>query len=374
MNILNIITKEVKQNFRNKRTLAIMILFPVILIVILGTAFSKSMSNDIKLGEIKVLYTVQGEGNIGETFKELQKELKDYNVGFKETENIERAKSSVQDSNYSCYLLIDENNKDIKIYKNNRYYLGASFVEGILNTFVQRYNVINEIKEKNPGVLEEVAKGSEKKYTRVQSLNEKKEPRAIDYYGVTMTTLIILYSAFTGAYGMIGEKNRKTEARIIAAPITKKEIFMGKTLGTLVVTIFQISIVIIFSKYVIGVNWGNNIGMLLLVIGSEIIMAVSMGIGVAFLTKTEAAMSGILNFLIPITVFLGGGYVPLEEFNSEILNTISNFSPVRWVNSSILNIVFRNNYEKVIPAITINLVIAVIFLITASTLFRREEA
>ncbi|MCY6353721.1 ABC transporter permease [Clostridium sp. ZS2-4] len=374
MKILNIITKEVKQNFRNKRKLAIMILFPIILMVILGTAFSKSMSNDIKLGKIKVLYTVQGEGNIGEAFKGLQKELKDYNVSFKETKNIESAKNNVQNSNYSCYLLINENNKDIKIYKNNRYYLGASFVEGILNTFVQRYNVINEIKEKKTRFLEKVVKGSDKKYIIVQSLNEKKEPRAIDCYGVTMTTLIILYSAFTGAYGMIGEKNRKTEARILAAPVTKKEIFIGKTLGALVVTIFQISIVIIFSKYVIGVNWGNNIGMLLLVIGSEIIMAVSMGIGVAFLTKTEAAMNSILNFMIPIMVFLGGGYVPLEEFNSEILNIISNFSPVRWINSSILNIVFRDNYEKVIPTIAINFTAAVIFLIIASMLFRREEA
>lgn len=374
MKILNIVIKEIKHNFRNKRVLAIMILFPIVLIVILGTAFSKVMSNDVQLGEIKVLYTVQGEGNVGKAFEDLQKGLKEYNVSFKETEDIKKAKESVQDSNYSCYLLVNEDSKEIKIYKNDRYYLDASFVEGILNTFVQRYNVINEIQEKNPRVIGEILKGSNKGFVKIEALNEKKEPRAVDYYGVTMTTLIVLYSAMTGAYAMKSEKNRKTEGRMMVAPIGKKEIFIGKILGALVVAILQIFIVIIFSKYVVGVNWGDNIVILLLVIGSEIIMAVSLGIGVSFLTKTESAMNGILNSIIPVMVFLGGGYVPLEQFNSEILNTISNFSPVRWVNSSILNIVFRNNYEKVLPTIAINITAAVILLVTASMLFRREEA
>lgn len=374
MKIFNIIIKEIKHNFRNKRVLAIMILFPIVLIVILGTAFSKVMSNDVQLGEIKVLYTVQGEGNVEKAFEDLQKGLKEYNVSFKETEDIKKAKESVQDSNYSCYLLVNEDSKEIKIYKNDRYYLDASFVEGILNTFIQRYNVINEIQEKNPRVIAEILKGSNKSFVKMEALNEKKEPRAVDYYGVTMTTLIVLYSAMTGAYAMKSEKNGKTEGRMMVAPIGKKEIFIGKILGALVVTILQIFIVIIFSKYVVGVNWGDNIVILILVIGSEIIMAVSLGIGVSFLTKTESAMNGILNSIIPVMVFLGGGYVPLEQFNSEILNTISNFSPVRWVNSSILNIVFRNNYEKVLPTIAINITAAVILLVTASMLFRGEEA
>lgn len=374
MKILNIIIKEIKHNFRNKRVLAIMIIFPIVLIVILGTAFSKVMSNDVQLGEIKVLYTVQGEGNVGKAFEDLQKGLKEYNVSFKETKDVKKAKESVQDSNYSCYLLVNEDRKEIKIYKNDRYYLDASFVEGISNTFVQRYNVINEISEKNPRVLGEILKENDKRFVKMEALNEKKEPRAVDYYGVTMTTLIVLYSAMTGAYAMKSEKNGKTEGRMMVAPIGKKEIFIGKILGSLVVTILQIFIVIIFSKYVVGVNWGNNIIILFLVIGSEIIMAVSLGIGVSFLTKTESAMNGILNVMIPIMVFLGGGYVPIEQFNSEMLNTISNFSPVRWVNSSILNIVFRNNYEKVLPTIAINITAAVILLVTASMLFRREEA
>lgn len=374
MKILNIIIKEIKHNFRNKRSLAIMILFPIVLIVILGTAFSKVMSNDIKLGEIRALYTVQGEGNVEKAFEDLKKGLKDYNVSFKETEDIEKAKESVKDSNYSCYILVNEDSKEIKIYKNDRYYLDASFVEGILNTFVQRYNVINEISEKNPRVLEEILKESDKTFVKTETLNEKKEPRAVDYYGVTMTTLIVLYSSMTGAFAMRSEKNRKTEGRMMAAPVAKKEIFIGKTVGAVVVTILQILIVILFSKYILGVNWGDNIIILLLVIGSEIIMAVSLGIGVSFLTKTESAMNGILQLMIPVMVFLGGGYVPIEQFNSEMLNSISNFSPVRWVNSSILNIVFRDNYEKVLPTVAINITAAVIFLIIASMLFRREEA
>ncbi|MCY6957090.1 ABC transporter permease [Clostridium brassicae] len=375
MNILNIILKDMKEGFRSKKELALMILFPIVLIVILGTALSSAMNGDIKLGQINVLYTIQGkDNNIGTSFNLLEDKLKNYNVEFKETNNIEEAKKSLENGDYACYLLINENEKEIKIFKNERNRLGGSFVEGILNTFVQRYNVVNEIGRHDPRMVGQILKENNKKYVNIQSLNEKKEPRAIDYYGVTMTTLIIMYSSMTAAFGIVGEKNRKTSNRMIIAPITKKEIFMGKILSSVIITVIEIIIVIMFSKYVIKVNWGDNLPILLLVLFSEIVMAVSIGIGVAFLTKTEAVMNGILNAVIPVMVFLGGGYLPIDEFKNTLLTNVSNFSPIRWVNSSILNIVFTNNYEKVFPAVLINFSIAFIFLMIATMLFRKEEA
>ncbi|WMJ79462.1 ABC transporter permease [Clostridium sp. MB40-C1] len=375
MNILNIILKDIKEGFRSKKELALMILFPIVLIVILGTALSSAMNGDIKLGQINVLYTIQGkDNNIETSFNLLENKLKNYNVKFKETNNIEEAKKSLQNGDYACYLLTNEDNKEIKMFKNDRYHLDASFIEGILNTFVQRYNVVNEIGKHDPRMVGQILKENNKKYVNIESLNEKKEPKAIDYYGVTMTTLIIMYSSMTAAFGIVGEKNRKTSNRMIIAPITKKEIFMGKILSSVIITVIEIIIVIMFSKYVIKVNWGDNLPILLLVLFSEIVMAVSIGIGVAFLTKTEAVMNGILNAVIPVMVFLGGGYVPIDEFKNTLLTNVSNFSPIRWVNSSILNIVFTNNYEKVFPAVLINFSIAFIFLMIASMLFRKEEA
>ncbi|MFZ3171347.1 MAG: hypothetical protein WA118_05145 [Carboxydocellales bacterium] len=47
-------------------------------------------------------------------------------------------------------------------------------------------------------------------------------------------------------------------------------------------------------------------------------MAVSLGLGLAFILKDEV-LTGILNLLIPIVVFLGGGYMPIDGLGKTIL-------------------------------------------------------
>lgn len=374
MRILSIVVKELKHNLRDRKAMALMIVFPIVLIVILGTAFSKIMGDNIDLGEIKVIYTIQGKGNMSSAFDELKESLKQYDVSFTHTDNNEKAIESIQNSEYSCYVVFNENNKEIKLYKNDRYNFNASFIEGILNTFIQRYNVISKIVASNPKVIPEIVKDNKANFVSLESLDKGHQPRAIDYYGVTMTTLIVMYAAMTAGYGMNSERVRNTINRMFVSPLKKQEIFAGKVIGFLLITMIQIGVVVLFGRYVIKVNWGDNMGIILAVLSAEIAMSISIGIAVSFFAKSEGAMTGILNLIIPTTIFLGGGYVPLEEFNSKIIDTLSKISPVRWVNDSMFNVIYRNDYGTVIPAILINIAIALVLLVFASLAFRREEA
>ena len=52
-----------------------------------------------------------------------------------------------------------------------------------------------------------------------------------------------------------GERIRKTGDRLIAAPISKAEIFIGKVLGSLVANALCILLVMLFSKFVFQANW-----------------------------------------------------------------------------------------------------------------------
>ncbi|MEA4825575.1 MAG: ABC transporter permease [Clostridium sp.] len=373
MRILSIVIKELKQNLRDRKAMALMILFPIVLIVILGTAFSKVMGDNIDLGEIKVIYSVEGKGNVSESFDALKESLKQYNVSFTYTDNKKKAIEDMENSEYSCYVVFNENNKEIKLYKNDRYNFNAGFIEGILNTFVQRYNVINEIAVVNPKVIPNIVKDDKANFVSLESLDKRHQPRAIDYYGVTMTTLIVMYAAMTAGYGMNSERVRNTINRMFVSPLRKQEIFAGKVIGFLLITMIQIGVVVVFGKYVIKVNWGDNIGIILAVLSAEIAMSISIGIAVSFFAKSEAAMTGILNLIIPITIFLGGGYVPIEQINSKVISGLSKMSPVKWINDSMFNVIYRNDYGTVIPAILINIAIALVLLVFASLAFRREE-
>lgn len=373
MSILNIAFKEIKERSRDKRTMLIMTLFPIILILILGTAFSKAMSDTIDLGKNEVLYTVKGEGNVSKAFDSLKEDLKNYKVSFTYEKDENVALKEIEDSKYSCYIVFDENNKEIKLYKNDRYNLNAGFIEGVLNTFVQRYNVISEIATVNPSIIGQLSSEKNPQYISVESLDKKKQPRAIDYYGITMTTLFILYATMTAGYGMSSERTRKTLNRIFISPLKKQEVFTGKVLGFLAVTLIQIAIVLSFGIFVIKINWGDNILPVIAVLSSEIVMAVSIGVAVSFIAKSEAAMSGILNMIIVLMGFLGGAYFPIEQINSAALNTVASFSPIRWINDTMFNIIYLDDFGKMINTILINLSIGLILMLVSSMAFRKEE-
>ncbi len=100
-------------------------------------------------------------------------------------------------------------------------------------------------------------------------------------------------------------------------------------------------------------------------------MSESIGLGLAFIIKSETTVLSFLNLVIPLLVFLGGGYIPIDNYNKTVL-MLSNLSPVRWINKSIFQVIYSNDFSSVAPAIYINLGLAVVFLAISSFAIRKE--
>ena len=58
MKIFNIVLKEIKHNLRDKQTMFIMVAFPIVLMWILGTAFSDMGGDTLIFENTKVAYSV----------------------------------------------------------------------------------------------------------------------------------------------------------------------------------------------------------------------------------------------------------------------------------------------------------------------------
>lgn len=373
--MISIIIKEIKHNFRDKRAITLMIAFPLLLMVILGVVFNGQFaSNGIDFSGAKVIYSAKEDGTLHKEFKEFAHELEEMNIMFEQIENEDDAIKKIQNDLYTCYISLDENSKELNIYKNNKRNTTASFIEGMLATFVQRYNLVSQIIEVNPNSIDEIMnKDIKNDYVKIVSIDEKKQARAIDYYGITMLTLIIMYSVNAGIFSIQGEQTIKTGDRIIGTPINKYKVFLGKVLGAFAVTAIQISIVILFSTKILGVNWGNDIVTILIIIITQIIMCISIGVGIGFLVSSQEVGNGIISAIIPLLVFLGGGYYPLERIGSDLLFKISIISPIRWINDSIFNVIYLNDYKYVSSTVVFNIVISFVFLLLANMKYRRRE-
>lgn len=375
MNILQIVIKEIKQNVRDKKAMSMMILFPIVLILVLGSALKGNFSTTSIGDTTKVLYKIESTSEAAKNFKEnIIDQGKSFHMQFTKTNDIEAAKEQIKGYGKYDSLIVMKDDNNIQIYKNSRYNLMSGLTESIINTYVQRYNTIVEIAKVNPMKLREVLANTNSNYTSIKSINKTRTPSSVDYYSVTMLTLIVMYATNTSLSGIVSEKNNKTRDRVLSAPIKRYEFLAGKTLGFACITALQVAILILFTKYALNSYWGNNIGPVLLVLISQIIMVVGIGTGFGFIFKNENSANAILSFSIPAVEFLGGGYFPVDAIDSKVFQLITNLSPVKWTNNAIFGVIYNNDISKVLPAVVINLSIAVFFIVISSIIFRKQVA
>ncbi|NLK86410.1 MAG: ABC transporter permease [Clostridiaceae bacterium] len=376
MKVLLIFLKEMKHNVRNFKSNVMMILFPILLIIILGAAFKGAFDSTINLGDVQVLYTIDenaGDPAFRSAFSSFCKGMSDETgIEFIETNDIAVGMAGIEDNRYNAYFHITGDPIRVDMYKNERRGYSASIVENALGSFLDTYVTMSVIARNNPAALSQQSSGRSS-HVMISSIDRKRQPSSTDYYSITMLTLILLYSSLTGFWGIRNEKEEKTAARILCSPTFNYQLMTGKVLGDVVVTLLQGLVVILFSSFILKAYWGENPFAVALLITSYSIMPVSMGVALAYLMKSSEAASGVLNTIIPIMAFLGGGYVPLSVMG-EGLSKISDISPVKWVNSALFNVIFDGSNSGVAEAVGINLGIALLFITLSAILSRRNKA
>ncbi|NHM30728.1 ABC transporter permease [Neobacillus terrae] len=373
MNIFNIALIEFKHTIRDVRTLVFMLAFPIVMMLILGTALSTTFDKNIKIGKINVLYTEKTDISFSSPFHGFIKEAKKQDIHFKKAPHGLDGKKAVKQNHYDAYVVVTD--KGVQFYGSERNSIQASIAEGMLSAFTDKYNLITEVAKEKPDQVQTVMASvstTPGSYVKETSLNADKAPGSMDYYAVAMTTMIALYSAISASNLIRGERIRNTAVRLVIAPINKMEIFLGKILGSLALNLVCIMLVMAFSRFVFGADWGVHPGMVLLILFTEVFLAVSFGLGISYIIKADQGTRTILMIILQLSSFFGGAYFRIENADG-ILRFIMNLSPLTWAREALTKIIYNNDLTAALPVISLNLGISLLFLLFAVVAFRRRE-
>ncbi|GAA3411295.1 ABC transporter permease [Paenibacillus hodogayensis] len=373
MTIWTIAYKEIRSNLRDTRTFLFMLALPILLMLILGSALANTFSDDIHVGNLRLL--VKSEATLPQ--------LTAYWNGFAETIGkegvaIEQAsvatdgRDEVRANRYSAYAELDDTG--IRLYGSSKDTIESNILQGMLTAFADRYSLAAAAFRTDPAAAQAIvaSAGQPVDFIRETALTADKRPGSIDYYAVAMTTMIALYSAMSASSLFRGERTRNTAIRLMAAPISKGEIFLGKVIGCTFINMLCVIAVVLFSKFVFQADWGNHYVSVFLVLLTEVLLAVSLGLGMSFLIQGDGARSIIMIFT-QIASFIGGAYFPIGDTEG-VMTWISNLSPLRWANTALTQIIYLDKSSAAWPAIELNIGIAAVFLIIAVISMRRREA
>lgn len=368
MNVWRIALKEIKA-IREIKTIVFLILTPILTILILGSVLTNSFHGSITVGDIRVLYKINSaESELAKSWHAFADQAGKTGMKLESANENTDGKLEVANNQYVGYVEISD--RGLNYYGNSSNPVESGIAQGMITAFANRYKLASAAAE-NSDLAALMSGNRSPDFVKETSLDAARQPRALDYYAITMVTLIIMFSALPAAELISSERKRNTTTRLLASPITKAEIFAGKVAGNLLMNVVCTVIVVLICKYMFNVYWGENLGLVFLVLITEIVFALSVGLGFSYIIKGKAAGSVVM-MIIQAGAFFGGSYFPVNEMTG-MMKTITQFSPLQWSNTAILQIIYGNGSCTAVNAMLLNLGLSVFLLCAAVIIMRRRE-
>ncbi|WP_309122641.1 ABC transporter permease [Paenibacillus sp.] len=361
LNALRIAGKEIITNIRDVKMLIFMLATPVLLILILGSLLSSAFQGGgAEVGEIRVwVRDDAADGELTEAWNAFAKEAAGSGIAFEAAAPGTDVEGDIRSGRYAGLVTLTDTG--IEYAGNERGAAANGIVAGLLTSFADARNVAAAIG----------APPSAGGFVRSAAAETQAKPGALDYYAVAVTTMIILYGALTAGGLIEEERKRNTALRLAAAPVSKAAVFAGKVGGSVAMNAVFIAIVVLISKWMFGAEWGDDLGVVFLVLLSQIVFAISLGLGVSYVFKGSAAGAVTLT-IVQLECFFGGAYTPTSAMTGW-MGTISNVSPLARTNEAILQIIYADRLAAALPAVLWNVGMAALLLTVAAWTMRKRE-
>lgn len=191
------------------------------------------------------------------------------------------------------------------------------------------------------------------------------------YFAPAMALLFLMYAVTLGARSLLVERREGTLARMLAAPVNSAQILSGKIAGIFLGGVIQLGVLIILTSLMFQLNWGNPLGVVLLVVAAAA-AATGWGLLVASLAGSAGQISNLGMALTLIFGILGGSFVSLEG-SSAVIQWLSRLTPNRWALDGFTSLALGEEITALAGPLAALLVMAVVLFVTAALIFSRRQ-
>lgn len=341
--------KDLKLIFRDKAALTFMLLAPFLLTLGLGFvtgAYGSSSSSGIN--QIKVIVVNQDDGQLGESLVELfQSEdlaelvaptlATDPETARAQIDADEAAAAVIIPAGFTDSIIPQDNQApseevlQIEIYKNPIAPVSAGVIQSIVEEFISRVETgrvggevtvtqmlaaglitpdqINAI-AMEMGQRQATAADDQPAIT-LQAAKSGQEQQAFNpmaYMAPGMALMFLMFTVSNGGRSILSEQARGTLPRLLVSPTNSAQVLIGKIFGIYVTGVVQMLILIVACSLLFGIQWGDPLGMLILVLAA-VFGATGWGMLITSLVRTPGQVSSIGMAVMLTFGILGGTFI-----------------------------------------------------------------
>lgn len=160
-------------------------------------------------------------------------------------------------------------------------------------------------------------------------------------YSTGFAVMFIMFVTFGGAGGILEEREQGTLRRLLSAPLGKATLMAGKVGGIVLTAIVQALVLVGVGALVFHVPWGASPLAAALVLLAYILAVTGLAVLVSALVRTRDQLAGLGPLLSTGLAMLGGCFWQLDIV-SPLMQTIARLTPSGWAMIGLTDIVARN--------------------------------
>lgn len=378
-----------KSLFRDRMLIFWTFAFPLILGTFFNLAFSNIESSE-SLDTINIAIAEKENSQAGDTLTEILTSMKD-GIGEKTLFNVQNtdeaeAAGLLENKDICGYIVLSDDAPKLVISSNGINETILKFaVDEILQSEDMIKNVFSDIVQELPPerIAEEAEIISDKISEYIGSSADSIKNISGDNLSYTMIeyyTLIAMTCLYGGILGMTAVNRNLANMsprgkRVSVCPVSKWRLILGNVLAGYTVQLIGIAILYLYSVFVIKVDFGSDLPLIVALTMLGCLAGLTMGIAVSVLIKSgENTKTGIIISVTMFGCFLSGMMgITMKYIVDSNLPLLSRINPANMITDGLYALYYYNTPERYILNIVSLAVFSALMIILSAAGLRRQK-
>lgn len=346
--MLRIAFKDLKIFMRDIKGMMLSFLLPIALITLFSLAFGGLGNPDKKQQAVSIFISDLDQTEISENVVKKLDELDEINI---EPVDFEKGKSEIMNGNKLAMLAIYKgfadsvnagNKEPIELYYDEAREMEAGLVQyalvsnlmEILGSQSMKKKILKSVNQRYPDIDPSIMASIEEEIglqfessddnasggnimdqmsgLKITSLSRKESVNwgLIQSFAGT-AVMMLLFSVAAMGSSILGEREDGTLKRLLYSPVNPLKIMFGKMIYAIIISTVQLLVMLVFSNLVLGLDLGNNLFYLFLVVVATAFACSGFGVFIAAISTTRKQAEGLSTIVILIMSAIGGSMIPI---------------------------------------------------------------
>jgi ABC-2 type transport system permease protein len=288
--------------------------------------------------------------------------------------NEEEAKELLKNNKISGYIILNDGPKIVVKESGFKQTILKQFINEYLQVTSQYHNIL----ESNPASIQNFISelGSSESYIKEVSSNNDAPNSSVSYY-YALIAMTCLYGAMHGMKEVLSvQANQSPQgARVSLAPTNKLKVFASSILAATVIQILIILILLTYLRFALNLDFGNQIGYIILTAVCGSLVGVSFGAMVGSIIKGKEGLkiSIIVSFTMLFSFLSGMMWLDIKYIIANKVPILSYINPANVISDAFYALYYYDTYTRFFTNIGVLCVFSIIFYLITFFIMRRQK-